>query len=73
MYLFMNDICGESEKIPRHAKAYTNLKKMRDNLEIERVKALRAFIKDSLDGKFPAAENSVSVDDATLQEFIKKL
>ena len=73
MYLFMNDICGESEKIPRHAKAYTNLKKMRDNLEIERVKALRAFIKDSLDGKFPAAENSVSVDDATLQKFIKKL
>ena len=73
MYLFMNDICGEQEKSPRHAKAYTNLKKMREDIEIERVKALKAFVKDSLGGKFPGPENSVNVDEQILHEFVKKL
>ena len=73
MYLFMNDICGEQEKSPRHAKAYTNLKKMKDEIEIERVKALKAFIKDSLEGKFPGPENSVNVSEEILENFKKKL
>ena len=73
MYLFMNDICGEDEKAPRHAKAYANLKKMKDNIEVERVKALKAFVKESLEGKFPASENSVNVDEKVLQEFLKKI
>jgi 3-methyl-2-oxobutanoate hydroxymethyltransferase len=73
MYLFMNDICGENEKAPRHAKAYANLKKMKDNIEVERVKALKAFVKESLEGKFPAAENSVNVDEKSLQEFLKRI
>ena len=73
MYLFMNDICGEDEKAPRHAKAYANLKKMKDNIEVERVKALKAFVKESLEGKFPAAENSVNVDEKVLQEFLKRI
>ena len=73
MYLFMNDICGEDEKAPRHAKAYTNLKKMKDNIELERVRALKAFVKDCLESKFPASENSVNVDNKILQEFLKKI
>ena len=73
MYLFMNDICGEQEKSPRHAKAYTNFKKMKDDIEIERVKALKAFIKDSLEGKFPGPENSVNVNEEILENFKKKL
>ena len=73
MYLFMNDICGEDEKAPRHAKAYANLKKMKDEIEVERVRALKAFIKESLEGKFPASENSVNVDEKVLQEFLKKI
>jgi len=73
MYLFMNDICGEDEKAPRHAKAYANLKKMRNDIEIERVRALKAFIKDTLEKKFPAPENSVNVDKKILQEFVKKI
>ena len=73
MYLFMNDICGEQEKSPRHAKAYTNFKKMKDDIEIERVKALKAFIKDSLEGKFPGTENSVNVNEEILENFKKKL
>ena len=73
MYLFMNDICGENEKAPRHAKAYADLKTMKDNIEIERIRALKAFVKDSLEGKFPASENSVNVEEKVLQEFLKKI
>jgi 3-methyl-2-oxobutanoate hydroxymethyltransferase len=73
MYLFMNDICGEDEKTPRHAKVYTNLKKMRQDIEVERVIALKAFIKDILDKKFPGPENSVNVEEKVLHEFIKKI
>ena len=47
--------------------------KMREDIEIERVKALKAFVKDSLGGKFPGPENSVNVDEQILQEFVKKL
>ena len=49
------------------------LKKMKDNIEVERVKALKAFVKESLEGKFPAAKNSVNVDENVLQEFFKKI
>ena len=73
MYLFMNDICGEDDKAPRQAKAYANLKKMKDNIEVERVKALKAFVKESLEGQLPAAENSVNVDEKSLQEFLKRI
>jgi 3-methyl-2-oxobutanoate hydroxymethyltransferase len=73
MYLFMNDICGEDQKAPRHARAYTNLKKMKDEIEVERVRALKAFVKDSFEGKFPGPENSVNVDEKILQEFVEKI
>ena len=73
MYLFMEDICGENEKLPRHSKAFTNLRKLRENIEIERVKALKLFIKDSIEGKFPTKENSVNVDENVLKEFLSKI
>ena len=46
---------------------------MKDEIEIERVKALKAFIKDSLEGKFPGPENSVNVNEEILENFKKKL
>ena len=73
MYLFMEDICGENEKLPRHSKAFTNLRKLRENIEIERVKALKLFIRDSIEGKFPTKENSVNVDENVLKEFLSKI
>ena len=39
----------------------------------DRVKALKAFIKDSLEGKFPGPENSVNVSEEILENFKKKL
>jgi len=73
MFLFMDDICGENETLPRHGKAFVNLRKMRENIEIERVKALKAFVKESKDGLFPDKEHSVSVDQKTLKGFLDKI
>jgi hypothetical protein len=46
---------------------------MKDNIELERVRALKSFVKDCLESKFPASENSVNVDNKILQEFLKKI
>ena len=73
MFLFMDDICGENETLPRHGKAFVNLRKMRENIEIERVKALKAFVKESKDGLFPDKDHSVSVDQKTLKGFLDKI
>ena len=45
MYLFMEDICGDTENPPRHSKAYGNLLKLRNEIKVERIKALKTFIK----------------------------
>ena len=37
IYLFMEDICGETAKPPRHAKAYENLLKLKNEIEIKRI------------------------------------
>ena len=73
MYLFMEDICGENEKLPRHSKAYTNLRKLREEIEIERVKALREFVKESKEGLFPSDKHCVNVDRTILEDFLKKI
>ncbi len=43
IYLFASDILGESDFFPRHAKSYANLRKMRDEMQAERVRAFREF------------------------------
>ena len=45
MYLFMEDICGDTLNPPRHSKAYGNLLKLKNEIKIERVRALKAFKK----------------------------
>ena len=59
-YLFMDDICGENETQPRHAKAYANLRKMRAEIEAERICALKAWKNDVTSGAFPTPETSIS-------------
>ena len=73
MYLFMEDICGENETLPRHSKSYTNLRKMRQDIEIERVKALKEFVIESKKGLFPTNKHSVNVDLTILEDFLKKI
>ena len=73
MYLFMEDICGDTENLPRHSKAYGNLLKLRNEIKIERVRALKAFRKDSMSGKFPGKKQSSNLDKIQFEEFLNKL
>jgi len=73
IYLFMEDICGETAKPPRHAKAYENLLKLKNQIEIKRIKALKAFKKDSMSGKFPGKKQSINMDSQQFDNFLKLL
>ncbi len=53
MFLFSNDVCGESPRIPRHARAYGNVAALQRQIAEERVRALTAFRADVLSGSFP--------------------
>jgi len=53
MFLFSNDVCGESPRIPRHARAYGNVAELHREIADERVRALTAFRADVLSGNFP--------------------
>ena len=73
MYLFMEDICGDTENLPRHSKAYGNYLKLRNEIKIVRIKALKAFKKDSMSGKFPGKKQSSNLNKLQFEEFLRKL
>ena len=73
MYLFMEDICGDIPNSPRHSKAYGNLLKLRNQIENERVKALKSFKKESMSGKFPGKNQSSNLNVKEFEEFLEKL
>ncbi|HQZ33818.1 MAG TPA: 3-methyl-2-oxobutanoate hydroxymethyltransferase [Ilumatobacteraceae bacterium] len=54
MFLFSNDVCGESQRAPRHARVYGDVAKLQRQIADERVRALTAFRADVLSGSFPA-------------------
>ncbi len=72
-YLFMEDICGENETQPRHAKAYANLRKMRAEVEAERVRSLKAWKEDVTSGAFPSPKTSISMNPDELDRFREAL
>ncbi len=72
-YLFTSDILGETEHMPRHGKSYANLRKLRAEMQAERVRAMTAFREEAMGGSFPAKELSVSMDPAELEAFRSQL
>jgi 3-methyl-2-oxobutanoate hydroxymethyltransferase len=73
LFLFTSDICGESERIPRHARAYADLASLHRQIDAERVRALTAFRADVAAGAFPDAAEVAKVDPAELAAFIGSL
>ena len=67
------DICGDTENLPRHSKAYGNLLKLRNEIKLERVRALKAFKKDTMSGTFPGKKQSSNLDKKQLDEFLSKI
>jgi 3-methyl-2-oxobutanoate hydroxymethyltransferase len=73
MFLFQSDICGESERVPRHARAYGDVASLQRRIAEERVRALKAFRADVLSGGFPADDEVGHVDPAELARFVESL
>ena len=73
IFLFMSDICGESPRTPRHARAYGDLAALREQIAEERVAALSAFRDDVATGKFPDQTEVASIPDDELERFVEYL
>lgn len=72
-YLFMEDICGDGENPPRHARAYGDLAALRGQLREARVAALKAFRADAMSGAFPGDEETAGIEAAELERFVERI
>ena len=73
MFLFSSDICGESPRVPRHARTYGDLAALYAQIAEERVSALSAFRADVAARRFPNETEVVEVEDNELKAFIKAI
>ena len=61
IFSFMEDICGDVENPPRHAKAWGDVLSVRKALAAERQKVLTGFRDAVQDGAFPDAAHAVAM------------
>lgn len=73
MFLFQNDVCGESPRVPRHARAYGDVASLQRGIAEERVRALSAFRADVHNGLFPAEGEVGRIDPGELARFVEAL
>jgi 3-methyl-2-oxobutanoate hydroxymethyltransferase len=73
LFLFTSDLCGESERLPRHARAYADLAALQRQIDSERVRALTEFRADVSSGGFPSAAEVAGIDPVELAGFLASL
>lgn len=73
MFLFMNDLCGETKNPPRHARAFGNLGALHEALYKARVQALNDFRHAALGGEFPSVAETPDLDVEELEAFRRML
>lgn len=73
MFLFMSDICGESARTPRHAKAYGDLAALHAKVQHARVAALTAYRTDVLAKQYPGDTEIASIDDSEFNDFLNRV
>ncbi len=73
MFLFSSDICGESTRTPRHARAYGDVASLQQQIAAERVKALSAFRADVLSGGFPDDSEVSHIGPDELSRFVESI
>ena len=73
VFLFSSDICGESPRTPRHARAYGDVASLQQQIAAERVKALSAFRADVLSGGFPDDTEVSHIDPDELGRFVESI
>ena len=71
IYLFQNDICGEHNNIPRHARAFGNILKLKNEIYNERVNSIKKFRDAVIDKTFPEKNELVKMHKEELEKFKK--
>ena len=69
IFLFTSDICGENERLPRHARAWGNLARLHEAVRTERLAALSGFRAAVRMGDFPAKANVAGIADEEIEAF----
>lgn len=72
-FLFTSDICGESDRLPRHARAYADLAALHRQIQETRVRALSEFRKDVAGGAFPSVAETSRIEASELDAFVAGL
>ena len=75
IFLFFEDICGETTeiKLPRHAKSRGNGQKIKEELNVERRRAIKGFKNDVELGSFPNSEHTVEMLPGEKDVLLKEL
>ena len=73
MFLFTADVCGETARVPRHARRYGDLARRYEQVRAERIAALTAFRNDIQAGAFPADEHTASLPAEELDRFLSRI
>lgn len=70
IFLFTSDICGESPRVPRHARTYGDLASLQARINEERVTSLGAFRADVAASQYPGAAEIADVNAKELARFV---
>lgn len=73
IYLFQNDICGEEDWRPRHARAFRDIFSLKKKIRTERTLALKAFKNAVSEKSFPSQKETSRIDEDELNKFINLL
>lgn len=73
IFLFFEDICGETENPPRHAMAWGDGAAIRRQLEAERSRAVAGFRAAVQSGSFPDAAHSVQMQPTEMDRLMEAL
>ena len=71
--LFMSDVCGEHENIPRHARVYADLLSMQNKIQQERTRAMTEFRSDVASNSYPADGEIVRANEGEVERFVNML
>ncbi|TPI58276.1 ketopantoate hydroxymethyltransferase [Mesorhizobium sp. B3-1-3] len=69
IFLFTSDICGESTRLPRHARAWGKLAALHQQVRDARIDALTAFRKEVDGGSYPGKAEIAAIAEEELEGF----
>ncbi|WP_027160884.1 3-methyl-2-oxobutanoate hydroxymethyltransferase [Mesorhizobium sp. WSM1293] len=73
VFLFTSDICGESARLPRHARAWGDLAVLQKAVRDARVEALSGFRNEVAGGSYPGNAEVAGMAQAELDDFRERL